>query len=101
MPAESATRAAVLLLLQGCLKAVEAPDPQDEFDPFEIPLLLLGIPFLIDPLDDRPEQVVFVAIQRPDFTHYHLSLLITPHVVATFSRGSTGIASRKSVSPSS
>ena len=30
----------------------------DEFDPSEMPLLLIGIPFLIDPLGDRPKQVV-------------------------------------------
>ena len=45
---------------------------KDEFDPFEIPLLELRIPLLIDPLDDRPEQIVFVAVQRPHFTDYHL-----------------------------
>ena len=34
----------------------------DKFDPLEMPLLQLGIPFLIDPLEDRPEQVTLVAI---------------------------------------
>ena len=43
----------------------------DEFDLLEMPLLLLGIPFLIDPLGDGSQQIVFVAIQRQDFTNYH------------------------------
>ena len=34
---------------------------KDEFNPSEIPLLELRIPLLIDPLDDRPEQIVFVT----------------------------------------
>ena len=59
---------------------------KDEFNPSEIPLLELRIPLLIDPLDDRPEQIVFVAIQRPDFTHYHLILLSAARQGTLFNR---------------
>ena len=44
----------------------------DEFDFLEIPLLSLRILFFPDSLDNHPKQVVLVAIQRPDFTDYHI-----------------------------
>ena len=40
----------------------------DKFDPLEIPLLPLGIPFLIDPLDDRPGTSRF---RRDTATGFH------------------------------
>ena len=103
-PAQFSTRTpmAINLLLSPILcSTCVSPD-----NPYLTVMVIHGfrhrIPPLVlpDPLDNGSKQVVFVAIQRSDFTDYHLSLLIAPHVVATFSRGSTGIASRKSVSPS-
>lgn len=47
----------------------------DEFDPFEMLRFSISIPILIDPLEERSEQIVFVAIRLPDFTDVPLAPL--------------------------
>ena len=44
---------------------------KDEFNLSAMLLFAISILFLIDPLDDRPKQIVLVAIQRPDLTNDH------------------------------
>ena len=78
-----------------------------EFDFLEMPLLESLVPLLIDPLDDRPKQIVFVAIQRSDLTDYHgIALRNDPrtydrlNISAISSRTSTpNLASKSSTLP--